>query len=190
MTPLFQRITTLSIPIHMATAVATVVAFVWVKGKLDASYAASNHPVDYFTGQTSFSGEKIKGYYAHMMEAGSFDIYWQTQMIDFGFIAAMGCIGLFVCTLVARLGRKNSLGYRTGLIAGMAFVVGACFDTMENLWSFVMLNNSSDFANWMALPYSSSASLKFLFITLGMLGVCISIILSIAGKLSKNPKVG
>ena len=77
-----DRITALPIWMHIGAAVATVFSFNWVKARLDASYAASQHPVDYATGQTSFNGETIKGYYAQMLETGTLDIYRMTQLID------------------------------------------------------------------------------------------------------------
>ena len=81
----FSQIIALPIWAHTGAAVATVVGFNWIKARLDASYAASQHPVDYGTGQTAFNGATIKGYYAHMIETGTLDIYRTTQLIDFGF---------------------------------------------------------------------------------------------------------
>lgn len=175
---------------HGAAAAVTFLGFNWVKGKLDAHYAASNHPVDYFTGQTSFSGETIKGYYGHMIEKGSLDIYWQTQLIDFGFILAIACMGFFVCTLIGRLGRPNSFGRRVAVLAGIAVIFGALCDAIENLLSFVLLTNPTDFPNWIALPYSGFASLKFALITIGMLAVIVSLILSVGGKIFGKSKLG
>lgn len=115
---IMQKITGLPVFAHVALAVGTIGWFGWTKGKLDASYAASRHPVDYMTGQTRFSGEAVKGYYKTMSEAGTLDIYVQTQLIDFGFILGFLGIGLFVCTLIARLSRRASLGRTLGLGAG------------------------------------------------------------------------
>jgi len=75
---LFNHVMSLPPVAHIVCAVAAFMGFQWAKGLLDASYAASGHPVDYVTGQTSFSGEIIKGYYATMQDAGSLDVYWQT----------------------------------------------------------------------------------------------------------------
>jgi len=131
----FHRVMSLPIAVQALCAVGTVFGFQWIKGVLDANYAASNHPVDYATGQTTFSGDKIKGYYAEMQEAGTLDIYWQTQLIDYGFILAIACMGLFVATLIARFGRPGSWGRRLGLFAGAAALLGALCDAIENGWS-------------------------------------------------------
>ena len=56
---LFRRVLSLPIWLHSGLAALSVAGFQWVKGRLDSSYAASRHPVDYMTGQTGFSGEAI-----------------------------------------------------------------------------------------------------------------------------------
>ena len=165
-------------------------AFNWIKSKLDSSYAASNHPVDYATGQTSFNGETIKGYYQTMIDAGTLDIYWQTQFIDFGFIVAIFCIGLFTGALVARFARVGSWGRKLGRFAAFAIIMGALCDVIENLISFVMLSNPVNFQHWIALPYSGFAALKFLLITLGVFGVLASILMTAIGRLAQRPKIG
>jgi hypothetical protein len=187
---LTTRITTSPIWIHVTAAAGSVALFQGVKGALDRSYAESMHPVDYVTGQTSFDAATIKGYYAIMEEAGTLGVYGRTQIIDYGFIVAMCCLGLFVFTLIARLGREGSLGRRIGIWAGLVVLMGAICDAIENGWSFVMLANPTDFANWLALPYSGFASVKFALITLGMLILVISVVTSIAGRLIKKPSLG
>lgn len=187
---LITRITTSPIWMHVTAAVGSVALFQWVKGTLDRSYAASMHPVDYVTGQTSFDSATIKGYYAAMEEAGTLGIYVRTQIIDYGFIVAMCCLGLFVFTLIARLGREGSVGRRIGIWAGFLVLLGAMCDAIENGWSFVMLANPTDFADWLAFPYSGFASVKFALIALAMLLVVISLMTSIVGRLIKKANIG
>lgn len=185
-----KRVLNLPVAAHIALAFGSFIWFQWAKGKLDASYAASLHPVDYMTGQTSFSGEKIKGFYAVMAQAGTLDVYVTTQLIDFGFILGFVGIGLFACTLIARLSRGSSIGQKLGLFAAGAFLLGALCDAIENLWSFVMLANPATFADWLALPYSAFAVLKFGFITLGMALVIASIVCALLGRVLKRPNLG
>jgi len=186
----FHRIMRLPLWLHAVAAVGAIALFQGAKAQLDESYAASKHPVDYMTGQTGFDGQKIKDYYASMADAGTLDVYVKTQIIDFGFIAAMACLGLFVCTLFARLSRDGSIGRRIGVFAGLSVLVGALCDTIENGISFVMLTNPASFANWLAVPYSGFASVKFALITLGMLGVIISLVLMVVGRVMNKPKIG
>lgn len=181
-----------SLPIwgHAAATIASFAGFQKVKAALDASYAASRHPVDYATGQTSFDAARIKGFYAHMQTEGTLDIYWRTQMIDFGFLALLGLSGLLLGCLVARFGRDNSWARRMGLIAAACFVAGACMDALENLTSFVMLADPQGFADWLALPYSGFAVVKFALITAGMGAVLISLALTATGRLMRRPVIG
>lgn len=102
---LLDRVTALPLWTHAAAAVATVASFQWTRGWLEAGYAASRRPVDFATGRTAFSGEKSKIYFAHTQKTGTLDVYWTTRVIDYGFILAMACMGLFVCTFVARFSR-------------------------------------------------------------------------------------
>ena len=145
---------------HTALAVGSIAALGLANSILNSSYEASGHPVSYAEGQLAFNGETIKGYYAHMTNLGTLDTYVTTQLIDFGFIAAMVAIGVFLATRMARTLKGSRLA---GLVsfAAILFVIGAGFDTIENLISFVMLANPESFADIIALPYSTAAALKF-----------------------------
>ncbi|RPE67384.1 hypothetical protein EDD53_1791 [Pacificibacter maritimus] len=163
--------------IHALGAAATFVVFGQVQAHLNASYEASNHPVDYMTGQTGFDAVLIKGYYAHMEHLGTLGVYLQTQFIDFGFIIMMALMGIMFGTLVARLGGQGSWRYRFGVAAAVSVVCGAMCDAFENLVSFVMLANPTSFADWLALPYSTFAVIKFGLIALGLLLVILSAVI-------------
>ena len=134
---------------------------------LDTSYAASQYPVPFYVGQTAFSGEKIKAYFAYMLEQDTLGIYWRTQFIDFSFIAATFISGLIISFFLARLHPKTSWLYKLSLMAAVIIPLGAVFDALENLVSFVMLSQPTSFPNWLALVYSSFAVLKFASITIG-----------------------
>ena len=190
MATIFRTISDMPLIPHIGLAALTFVGFRWVQGVLDASYAASRHPVDFFTGQTRFSGEAVKEYYAVMQDFGTLDVYWRTQLIDFGFITSIICLGLFFCTLVSRLGRDGSWARKVGLFAGMAAVAGAVCDALENAISFVMLSAPQDFPNWLALPYSGFAAVKFGLITLAMVLLIACIASAAVGRLIGKPVIG
>ena len=187
---IFKHIITIPLWIHISAAIATLIGFRWIKNILDASYTASKHPVDFAAGQTTFNAETIKGYYAHMTNQGTLEVYQMTQIIDFGFILAMLCMSLFVCTLVTRTARTDSWGRGIGLLASLAIGVGAVCDAIENGISFIMLAKPTDFSDWLAMPYSAFASLKFALIALGMLSIILCLVMIIAGRLLKKPKIG
>ncbi|RYG90002.1 hypothetical protein EU803_15405 [Loktanella sp. IMCC34160] len=187
---ILNKVTELPVAVHATLAAISVLWFQWAKGMLDASYAASLHPVDFATGQTSFSGETIKSYYAVMTDAGTLDIYVRTQIIDFGFILGFLGIGLFVCTLIGRLSRDGGFGRRMGRLAGLVFVAGGICDMIENGWSFVMLANPITFADWLAIPYSTFAALKFGLITLGIALAIVSLLSAVVGRGLDKPNIG
>ena len=177
--PLFR----LPVAFHVAGTVLTLGAFQAVKAVLDRSYAASRHPVDYATGQLAFDADRIEGYYRVMIEAGTLDIYRTTQLIDFGFIACIMALALFLGTLVARLGREGSWGRKAGVAAALAGIAGATCDAVENLLSFGMLANPSEISQGLATVYSSAAAAKFGLLTLAMALVIVSLVLGAFSRL-------
>lgn len=187
---MFQRITNWPIWIHSGALIASFVALGQVQSRLDALYAASQHPVDYATGQTTFDAARIKGFYAHMQEAGSLDIYVQTQQFDFVFMLAMACFGVMLGSFVARAGRDRSAARSLGFVAAGLAVAGALLDALENAVSFVMLAQPQGFADWLALPYSGFASAKFAAITLAMLCVLLALLAAAAGRVLRRPRLG
>ena len=162
-----QKINSLSLFPHIVLAVVTFAAFRVANIVLDASYARSNFPVPYFEGQTAFDGNLIKSYYQVMIDAGTLNVYWQTQLIDYAFIASLFLFGMVLPLLVRRLYQPQTIPYQIATFVATLIPLGAIFDAIENLVSFVMLAQPQTFPNWIALIYSSLASLKFASIGLG-----------------------
>ena len=154
--------------VHVLVTAAAFGLFQTTKTALDAHYAASGHPVDYVTGQTAFDAERVEGWYTAMQAQGTLDLYVQTQIIDFGFIAAVMLLGMTLGTLVARLGRDGSLGRRLGLWAAGFAVIGGMLDSVENLLSFAMLAQPDAIPQALAVAYSSAAAAKFAMLTAAM----------------------
>lgn len=177
---MFAALFRLSVPVHLLAAGAAFAAFQAIKGRLDASYAASQHPVDYATGQLAFDARVIEGYYAHMTSAGTLDIYWQTQILDFAFIAAVMVLSVLLGTLAARVGgrinRLGTWGWRLGVASALAGVAGALFDALENLLSFAMLARPDSIAPALALAYSTAAATKFALLTAAMAAFVLSLV--------------
>jgi len=169
-------------------AVAAFGSFVYlgiVNAILNANYAASNHPVPYAEGQTTFDGQEIKGFYAVMEAAGTLDRYVVTQLIDFGFILGMILLGVSLGSLLSRLNRAGSLFDRAGRAAAALITVGALFDVVENLISFVLLADSQGFPDWLAVPYSLAAVIKFVCIGLGMAAMPVAAVGAIVNRMQR-----
>lgn len=150
---------------------------------LDGFYARSKFPVPFYVGQTTFDAVELKGYYAYMIERGTLGIYYQTQVVDFVFMITSWVflvllMGASLRTLPERLrlGKLGAVGRAMFWIVPMAPV----FDALENLASFVMLSNPTEFANAWVYPYSTFAVLKFALFATGYLWAAISLILSMS----------
>lgn len=131
--------------------------------------------MDYATGQLAFDATRIEGYYATMQAAGTLEVYWRTQILDFGFIASVMALGLLLGTLVARLGLPGSWGRKFGLAAAALAIAGASLDAVENLLSFVMLMRPDAIAQPLALAYSSAAAAKFGLLKLAMTALVVAL---------------
>lgn len=167
---------------HGALVLGAMGAFSLIRAWLDASYAASRHPVGYAKGQLAFDAAQIERHYAHMINEGTLAIYWRTQIIDFAFIAAIMVLSVLLGTFVARLGGPGSHGARLGLGAAVLGLAGGMMDVMENLVSFIMLANPTSIAQPVALIYSSFAALKFALLTLAMASVVLSVIVGLVER--------
>jgi hypothetical protein len=186
----FEKLTQLPIWAHGLGLVAVFGVFNVVKARLDALYAASGHPVDYATGQTTFDAQRVKGFYDVMDQAGTLGIYVQTQIFDYVFMLTLAAFGAMLGTFVARAGRQGSWARRIGLTAAIAALFGAVMDALENGVSFVMLADPAGFADWLVLPYSGFAAIKFALIGLALLCVAACLIIAALGRVFKRPSLG
>lgn len=181
------RLQTLPLWAHGAAALAAFGLFQAAKARLDASYAASGHPVDYATGQLAFDAATIEGYYRVMTEAGTLGVYWQTQVIDFGFIASVMGLALLLGTLVARMG---GWARGLGLAAAALGMAGGAMDAVENLLSFWMLARPEAIPQALALAYSSAAAVKFGLLTGAMAAMLAGVLAGLAARLRRTVRVG
>ena len=85
---LVSRAVALPLPVLIIAVVVSVGAVLASQALLDGFYARSGYPVPYYVGQLSFSAARLQGWYGDMLDRGTLGVYWQTQFVDFGFIAA------------------------------------------------------------------------------------------------------
>ena len=187
---IFEKLTNLPIWAHGLCLVGSFAAFNLVKARLDALYAASGHPVDYATGQTTFDAARVKGFYDVMDQAGTLGIYVQTQVFDYVFMVTLAVFGGMLGTFVARAGRPGSWARRIGIVAALAAIIGAVMDALENAVSFVMLADPAGFADWLVLPYSGFAAIKFALIGLALVSVAACLIVAALGRMLARPSLG
>lgn len=143
---------------------------------LEKSYAASKFPVPYFQQQTSFDAVSMKEWYSFMIQENTFNIYLRTQFIDFIFIAAVIAAGFSLWTFISSLHKKGSFFQRIGYKMAFALPLAGAFDVLENLVSFFMIANPTDFSDAWIIPYSSFAVLKFGCWTIALAWVVVSLL--------------
>jgi len=176
---LVSRAVALPLPVLIIAVVVSVGAVLASQALLDGFYARSGYPVPYYVGQLSFSAARLQGWYGDMLDRDTLGVYWQTQFVDFGFIAATLLLHVAALVLVARL---LLVGGRAGALprfAAVMVVIGAAgplFDAAENLVSFVNLLDPTAISEPMAVLYSTMSALKFAGFALVYGGIVVGVI--------------
>jgi hypothetical protein len=159
--------------------IATVVSALLQQGSqavLNVFYENSGYPVPFFVGQLSFDANKLEGWYGQMLSNGTLGVYWQTQIVDFGFIASTILLHASALALVARLLPAATRWRRFATAMIVVGVSAPIFDVLENLVSFVLLQNPLEVSQPLAVLYSSFAALKFLGFLLAYAWVSVGLI--------------
>jgi hypothetical protein len=152
-------------------ALFSCAAYYFTSEHLTHMYETTAFSVPYFEAQTSFDADKLKGWYAELVERETFGRYIQTQLFDYVFMVAVLAMGLFVGYGVSRLFPYQSWFRVNGFWLALGLPLAAVSDAFENLVSFIMLWNPETFANYWAIVYSSFAAIKF-----GLWGVAIVVL--------------
>ena len=191
---IMQRIEQFLLSTAMNTAawkwwLSGIIAFViqqLTMGWLNTLYAATKYPVSFFEGQTTFNGELIKSHYAALQQEGTFGDFIQVQLYDYLYMVTVFVAFALVCIAIYRsLPNKpwlKSLAKWMLIITPLA----AIFDALENAVSFVMLANPSDFANWLAYPYSAFAVIKFTLFTLFLVWALVGSVICLGSYVSQK----
>ncbi|MFT7560107.1 MAG: hypothetical protein ACI93R_002022 [Flavobacteriales bacterium] len=154
-------------------------------------YEATLHPASIIAGQTTFNGDAIKGFYASMIEQGTLTKYVQVQIYDYILMTSMFAWLAGLCVAVYRslpnVKTLKNIAWTLAILCPLA----PMFDALENIVSFFMLAEPESFANWLALPYSSFAVIKFLLSSLGFAWIVIGGVISLiawAIRLTKSTR--
>ena len=146
---------------------------------LDKSYADSEFPVPFYEGQTTFDALETKRHFQVLLDHGTLDMFWQTQLIDFVYIFAT-----FVFTVLVMAAIYKMLAYSTSLqrfswLMLLLMPLNAIMDVLENLVSFAMLANPTGFADWLVIPYSSFAVAKFALYLIGYIWIVVAVLIKL-----------
>ena len=155
---------------------------------LNQFYAASQFPVPYFEAQLSFSSEKIKGWYACLVENNTMDKYLFTQHFDFCVIVSVFVLHLSVLWLLSRLFAKASKMRKVMVVAALLSMIAPFADALENAVSYVMIANHDRFSDGLAILYSSLAALKFAAFTFAYFVAIFAVIVFLVQKVISTLK--
>ena len=124
-----------------------------------------------------------EGYYAILLELGTFDKYVNVQLFDFVFILSVFISFLFSAITVFRI--LPDVKWLKAFARVMIIVapLAAVFDSLENLVSFFMLADPQTFADWLVIPYSTFAVAKFFIFTLAYIWVFVALLITSIFKL-------
>ncbi|WP_456789811.1 hypothetical protein [Cellulomonas sp. P5_C5] len=187
--PVLARAASARLPLLLALTAGGFVAQRVTQTVLDSFYARSAYPVPYYEGQLSFSASKLEGWYGTMQQDGTLGVYWQTQLVDFAFIAATAVFFTALLLCVARAVPSTHPARRIALALVPLGAAAASLDVVENLVSFVMLADPTSISAPVALLYSGVAALKFA----GFLGVyawtVVGLVLAVGVRVRRRRRV-
>jgi hypothetical protein len=158
----------------------------WASKTLTASYIASKFPAPYFVAQLSFDPEKLKAWYGFLIEQGMLDKYLQTQHIDSVFILSTLFLHGIILALISRLFSAQSKGRKIMVVCALISAIAPASDQLENLISYVMLANPTDFFTGLAYIYSSFAAIKFAFFVFAYVTASLGLIAGLFGLAKKQ----
>src|SRR5690606_20582685 len=111
----------------------------------DGLYTLSQFPVPFFIGQTTFDAVELKGYYAVLLEHGTFERYIGVQIADYAFMVTV-FISFFALMAAIYRSMPKHKGLQTFARAMLVIApLAAVFDAIENAVSFIMLANPIGF---------------------------------------------
>lgn len=130
-------------------------------GWLNSLYAASQFPVPFFVGQTTFNAAELKSYFAVLLELGTLDKFIGVQLADYVYMVTVLASLFAAMVAVYRILPNIKWLKNIGWFMVLASPAAAGFDALENAVSFFLLANPLEFADWLVYPYSSLAVAKF-----------------------------
>jgi hypothetical protein len=181
----------LNAPTTITLMLLTTAAFIfnlWISTVLTASYIASKFPVPYFVAQLSFNPEQLKTWYGSLIELGTFDVYVRTQHIDSLFILSVLMLHGFALVLISRMFAANSKGRKIMVICALISAIAPIADQLENLVSYIMLANPTDFMNGLAYIYSGFAAIKFAFFVFAYVTAPIGLVAGLISMIIRSKK--
>ncbi|TFF99610.1 MAG: hypothetical protein EU541_04490 [Promethearchaeota archaeon] len=137
----------------------SIIIFVIVYPIMGISFMLSGFPVDFTTSQLSFSGAKLKVWYA---QTADLNLYTLAQCFDYGFMVSYGLLAFSLALLIGRKYEEGSKWRMSGIIIAIIGILAAILDASENACILITLTNPGSFPDIIAIIHSVFALIKYL----------------------------
>ncbi|MFX1504808.1 MAG: hypothetical protein ACFFDC_01725 [Promethearchaeota archaeon] len=172
--PLMKRLIYISLPVVLITA--TVVIFL---------LELSGYPGTLNDTQLGFNAEVIKTYFT-MMKSEDMTFFILGNLMDYVFMIAYGCLFYCSANYLSWDYQQGSLPRKLGKIMGIAGILSAICDAIENIFLLAMTTDPIGFPNWLAIAHSTFALVKFILMYLTVGWLILSFILNKIPSISKR----
>jgi hypothetical protein len=145
--------------------VLSIIIFAIVYPIMMVLFMFSGFPVDFTTSQLSFSGEKLKLWYA---QTADLNLYALVQYLDYGFMVSYGLLAFSLALIIGRKYEENSRWRLSSVLIALIGLLGALLDASENICILITLTEPSTFLDIIAIIHSIFALLKYLCLILAI----------------------
>ena len=166
--------------------VLSFIAFIFFNVYLGVLYEKTGYPVPLLEGQTRFNAQLLKSDFLVLIQNNTIEDYINIQYLDLGIMISTAIFFTMLAFFIFKQLKSDSW-MRKGFLFSVFFPLSSLFDLIENSFLLTMTYNPVSFSDWLAISYSSSAVLKLLSFSLGILALIIIPVLSkLSGKSSEN----
>lgn len=139
--------------------ILSIIIFAVIYPIMMISFIFSGFPVDFMTSQLSFSGDKLKAWYA---QTADLNLYTMVQLFDYGFMVSYGLLSFSLALLIGRKYEENSKWRFSSIIIAIVGILGALLDASENVCILITLIDPVNFPDFIATLHSIFALIKYI----------------------------
>lgn len=134
----------------------------------------------------TFNAIELKSHYTLLIETETLSTFINVQYLDFGLMIFTGAFLFLIAVFIGRLHKNSSFWRRLGFTAAILMVLSSVMDFFENIVLLIMLSMPLTFPDWMAIVYSSLATLKVIFVSVGFIIILFVLFAHIFKKITKS----
>lgn len=168
-------------------AVALVLALL-AQWNLQLTFRRVEHPVALGTANLEADPEVVRGWYAQLIEQGTYLQMIRTELVDIPWAILLGATLISLYRFVGGLLRRIHPPVSSWLVRWAPLAaVGPGFDLVENAFSLAMLTDPFGFPDWWALAHVVASWLKIIgAVAAASTGVTLTVIALVSGRRSRK----